>query len=56
MDYRAPCELYRHKAAIRPAHRPSWLSGEPAEVGWNPGRLRRGRSWRTAWATPAMSP
>jgi len=36
MTYRALCEPYRHKAAIRAAHRPSDFSGE---VGWKPGRV-----------------
>jgi hypothetical protein len=44
MTYRALCEPYRHKAAIRAAHRRHDFSGEPAEVGWKPGRVAQ------AWA------
>ena len=40
----ALCEPYRHKSAIRAAHRRHDFSGEPAEVGWKPGRVAQ------AWA------
>ena len=44
MTYRALCEPYRHKAAIRAATGRHDFSGEPAEVGWKLGRVAQ------AWA------